>query len=54
MLFTVPSTADFKENHTLSAKQENLSLFMNSILWNGKMRIEKQTKLKSEKPQFSA
>ncbi len=27
-----------------SAKQENLSLFMNIILWNGKMRVENQTK----------
>ncbi len=46
--------ADFKENHTLlfsgfkipdkkSAKKENSSLFMNSILKNGKMRVENHT-----------
>jgi hypothetical protein len=27
-----------------SAKQENWNLFMNGILWNGKMRVEYQTK----------
>jgi hypothetical protein len=43
---------DFIENHTLlcfekpykkSAQQENSSLFMKSILQNGKMRVETQT-----------
>jgi hypothetical protein len=54
MLFTVPSTVGFKRNTNsslvlkiLSKKsetQENSSLFMNSILQNGKMRVENQTK----------
>jgi hypothetical protein len=40
----------FKNPHKKkSAKQENSSLFMNSILYNGKMRVENQTKLKSDK-----
>jgi hypothetical protein len=33
------------------AKQENLSLFMYSILKNGKTSVENYTKLKSEKTQ---
>jgi hypothetical protein len=63
MLFTVP-LADFKENpystlvlkiHTKkSAKQENSSLFMNSIFKKGKMRVENWTKLESEKTQVYA
>ncbi len=51
MLFTVPSTGrykNFKANYTLlfkntnkkSAKQENSSQFMNSILENAKIRVE--------------
>jgi hypothetical protein len=47
--------ADFKENHSLlwflkiltSEKQAISSLFMNSILNNGKMRVENQTKKSS-------
>jgi hypothetical protein len=51
MLFTVSSTGglsrnpystlDFKMPTKKSAKQENSILFMNSILYNGKMRVEK-------------
>jgi hypothetical protein len=53
MLFKVPSTGGFKKTILLpgfqnplkkSAKQENSSLFMNSILKNGNMRVENQTK----------
>ncbi len=50
-----PLLTDFKENPTLlllknqkSAKQENSRLFMNSILQNGKMRVEKQSKTREE------
>jgi hypothetical protein len=31
---------DFKDSHKKSTKQENSSLFMNSILYNEKMRAE--------------
>jgi hypothetical protein len=34
----------FKNPCKKSAKQANSSLFMNSILWNGKVRVENQTK----------
>jgi hypothetical protein len=54
MLFTVPSTGGFKGKPystlvlkiltKISPKQENSRLFMNSILWDGKMRVEYQTK----------
>jgi hypothetical protein len=54
MPFTVPLTGGFqrktilfpgfKNSYKKSAKQENLSLFMNSIVWNGKMRVENKTK----------
>jgi hypothetical protein len=54
--------ADFKETHTLlwfekpynnkSAKRENSSLFMNSILWNGKMRIENKKKTLRRRLEF--
>jgi hypothetical protein len=49
MLFTVPFYLRiFIENYTRlwfkkSAKQVNLSLFMNNILWNEKMRVENRT-----------
>jgi hypothetical protein len=39
--------ADFKENHTLSGFKnpyKNSSLFIKSILLNGKMRVENQIK----------
>ncbi len=34
----------FQNPYKKSMKQENASLFMNSILYNGKMRVENQTK----------
>ncbi len=37
----------FKNPYRKSAKQENLSLFINSIVQNGKMRVENQTKLQN-------
>jgi hypothetical protein len=36
--------SDFKNPHKKSAKQASSSLFMNSILWNRKMKVENQTK----------
>jgi hypothetical protein len=56
MPFTVPFTGGFQRKPYSSlvlkippykkfAKQENLSLFMNSIVWNGKMRVETRQKL---------
>jgi hypothetical protein len=36
--------SDFKNPYKKSVKQENSSLFMNSILYNGKMRVESNTK----------
>ncbi len=38
----------FQDPYQKSAKQENSRLFMNGILWNGKMRVENQTKLAFE------
>ncbi len=47
-VFTVSSTGEFYRKPSLrtikSAKQENSSLFMNSILLNRKTRVENQTK----------
>jgi hypothetical protein len=51
MLSTVPSTGGFKENHallwfskSLQKRQEKSSLFMNSILQNGKNAGKKPDK----------
>jgi hypothetical protein len=54
VLFWVPSTGGFKRKpysslvlkilSKKSAKKENSGLFMNSILYNGKMRVENQKK----------
>jgi hypothetical protein len=41
---TILPTLVLKIHTKKSAKQENSSLFMNSILWKGKMRVEHQTK----------
>ncbi len=37
-----------------SVKHENSSQLMNRILWKGKIRVENQTKLESEKTQVYA
>ncbi len=44
----------FKNTYKKSAKQENLSLFTNSILYKGKMGVENQKKLESEKARVYA
>ncbi len=64
MLVTVPSTGGldrkpysspgFKIPLKKSAKQENSSLFMKSILYNGKIRVENQSKPESEKTRVYA
>jgi hypothetical protein len=64
MLFTVYSTGGFyrkpysnvvlKLRTIKSAKKENSSLFMNSVLQHRITRVENQTKLESEKTQVYA
>jgi hypothetical protein len=44
----------FKNPYQKSAKQEDSSLFMNSILKNEEMRAENQTKVETEKTQVYA